>query len=146
MHYNVPQFIDVEDKIAGPLTWKQFFWFLGLFGVGIIVYNVFVFNVFLAIMIPLTVAVAAFAFYKPYGVPLAAMSFYWLSFLFSPKLYVWRRMPLTKIQLSTEKEAPQKPVRMRQVSLEEVKNLAKMLDSPGEALTEKRKNGTMKQM
>ena len=32
MQFRVPQFIDIEDKILGPLTWKQFAYTLGAGG------------------------------------------------------------------------------------------------------------------
>ena len=35
MQYNIPQFVDVEDKIIGPLTLKQF---LTLLGGGLLVF------------------------------------------------------------------------------------------------------------
>lgn len=28
--FSTPQFIDVEDKIAGPLTWRQLLWMIGM--------------------------------------------------------------------------------------------------------------------
>lgn len=33
MQFRVPQFIDIEDKILGPLTWKQFAYTLGAVGI-----------------------------------------------------------------------------------------------------------------
>ena len=33
MQFKVPQFIDIEDKILGPLTWKQFAYCLGAAGI-----------------------------------------------------------------------------------------------------------------
>jgi hypothetical protein len=33
MQFRVPQFIDIEDKILGPLTWGQFAYCLGAGGV-----------------------------------------------------------------------------------------------------------------
>ena len=33
MQFRVPQFIDIEDKILGPLTWKQFAYTLGAAGI-----------------------------------------------------------------------------------------------------------------
>lgn len=33
MQFRVPQFIDIEDKIIGPLTWKQFAYCLGAAGI-----------------------------------------------------------------------------------------------------------------
>jgi hypothetical protein len=36
MQFRVPQFIDIEDKILGPLTWKQFAYCLGAAGTAYI--------------------------------------------------------------------------------------------------------------
>lgn len=36
MQFRLPQFIDVEDKILGPLTWKQFAYCLGAAGIAYI--------------------------------------------------------------------------------------------------------------
>jgi hypothetical protein len=33
MQFKVPQFIDIEDKILGPLTWRQFAYCLGAAGI-----------------------------------------------------------------------------------------------------------------
>jgi hypothetical protein len=41
MLFNVPQFIDVEDKIAGPLTVKQVLWLIGMGAVLFIVWTFF---------------------------------------------------------------------------------------------------------
>lgn len=63
MQYPVPQFTDVEDKIIGPLTLKQF----GIiFGVGIIV--------FLAFSATKSILVAIFAFVL-FGLPGLALAF-----------------------------------------------------------------------
>jgi len=39
MQYQVPQFIDVEDKIFGPLTLKQFVYVGGGVGLGFVLYK-----------------------------------------------------------------------------------------------------------
>lgn len=63
----VPQFIDVEDKIFGPLTLKQFLYFIGTGVVAFFLYHLFVrilglpvgfFMIFGAILLGLAVALA----------------------------------------------------------------------------------------
>lgn len=34
MQFRVPQFIDIEDKIIGPLSWRQFAYILGAAAIG----------------------------------------------------------------------------------------------------------------
>ena len=41
MRFQVPQFIEVEDKIFGPLTLKQFLYTAGGAAVGFIIWSIF---------------------------------------------------------------------------------------------------------
>ena len=36
MRFEVPQFVDIEDKIFGPLTFKQFIYIAGGAGVSVV--------------------------------------------------------------------------------------------------------------
>jgi hypothetical protein len=94
MRFQVPQFIEVEDKIFGPLTLKQFIYLAGGGGLSFIVY-VFLNSVTLAIVpIILIMAIsAAFAFYKinprqPFVNTVEAAFKYYLG----NKLYIWRKV------------------------------------------------------
>ena len=54
MRFEVPQFIEIEDKIIGPLTWKQFIYLAG--GVGallILYYLIDSFTIFVMFGLPL---------------------------------------------------------------------------------------------
>lgn len=64
MEYQVPQFIDVEDKIFGPLTFKQFIYVAGGLGlcVILILYLPRIIGILLAI--PVAAFSLALAFYK----------------------------------------------------------------------------------
>ncbi|XLQ20624.1 MAG: PrgI family protein [Candidatus Moraniibacteriota bacterium] len=87
----VPQYIDIEDKIAGPLTWKHIGW---LFGGGAILSFLFVTLdriTFMIIAIPFGLLVIAMAFYRPQGVPLVEFMGYGFSYIFKPKRYLWSR-------------------------------------------------------
>jgi hypothetical protein len=39
MRYQVPQFIDVEDKVIGPLTIKQFIYLAGGAGMCFVIFH-----------------------------------------------------------------------------------------------------------
>jgi len=91
MRFEVPQFIEIEDKIFGPLTWRQFIYLAGGAGFAVIVFFLlpFVFFVFLAI--PVGALAAALAFYpvnnRPFSVFLESAYRYFRG----SRLYLWKR-------------------------------------------------------
>ncbi|MDB5265412.1 MAG: seg [Parcubacteria group bacterium] len=64
MEYQVPQFIEVENKIFGPLTLRQFVFLAGGVGmcVGLILYLPFIIGA--ALSVPIMGLALALAFYK----------------------------------------------------------------------------------
>lgn len=91
MRYQVPQFIDVEDKIVGPLTLKQFVYLAGGAGMCFVIYT----YVPLLVAIPLILIVAglsaSLAFYKINNKPF--IDFVESAFMFYTKqnLYIWKK-------------------------------------------------------
>ena len=65
----VPQFIDVEAKIIGPITARQFIILLGATLLIALFYRIFDFGLFLATGIPVLIIAAIFAFIKVNGRP-----------------------------------------------------------------------------
>ena len=47
MRFEVPQFIDIEDKIIGPLTWRQFIYLGGGVGGAVVIFLTTNFLIFL---------------------------------------------------------------------------------------------------
>ena len=91
MRFKVPQFIELEDKIIGPLTLKQFFYLLGGAGVLIILWFFLKLGLFLVLSIPIIGASAALAFYRPNGRPFIALITSFVGYLSKPRLYLWRK-------------------------------------------------------
>lgn len=91
MKFQVPQFIEVEDKIFGPLTFKQFIYSVG--GVGICVMLFIFLPKFLAIIIslPIILFAAALAFYKINGKPFVYMVEAFAKYTLTNKLYIWKK-------------------------------------------------------
>ena len=48
MRFEVPQFIEVEDKIFGPFTWKQFIYLAGGAGAAVTLYLMLPFFLFVS--------------------------------------------------------------------------------------------------
>ncbi len=81
MIFNIPQFINKEDKIVGPLTAKQLGWlFLGG-ALILILWNILDSITFYMSAIPIIGASVAFAFYRPFNQSLS--SFIFNTFLFN---------------------------------------------------------------
>jgi len=80
MQFEVPQFTDVESKIFGPFTWKQFVYLAGGGGVAVVLFLVAPFIIFVLIGLPVAALSGALAFVKvnnqPFIVFLEAMYTY----------------------------------------------------------------------
>lgn len=100
MQFTVPQFIEHETKIVGPLTFKQFAYIGGAGTVCFILYfslGKTNFLLFLLLAIILLGGGTALAFLKIGGKPLPSLLANFLKFSASPKIYLWGRkeIPLT---------------------------------------------------
>lgn len=91
MLFNVPQFIEIEDKIVGPFTAKQLGW-IGIGGILLVIgWNVLDRSAFFVSAIFIAAIFGALAFYRPYNQPLINFIMSSIYFVFRPKMYVWRR-------------------------------------------------------
>lgn len=111
MEYQVPQFIEVEDKIFGPFTLKQFVYVAG--GVGLcailLLYLPLILGIFLAI--PVAAFTAALAFYKINNKPFVDILEAAFNYYIGNRLYLWKKeKPQTPAapQVAAPAEAPQK--------------------------------------
>ncbi len=95
MQFQVPQFIETEAKIVGPLTLKQF-GFIALAGV-ISFLLFFIFEIWLWALA--TIIVGSFAvglaFLKYEGQPMPKIVAAALKYHLSPKLYLWKNEALS---------------------------------------------------
>lgn len=91
MRFEVPQFIEIEDKIFGPLTWRQFLYLGGGIGMSIALYLTLPFLLFVFIGLPLALLAGALAFYpvnnRPFSFFLEAI----VNYLKGQRLYLWRK-------------------------------------------------------
>ena len=69
MRFNVPQFIDIEDKIIGPLTLKQFLFVAAGGGILFILWFYLKLSAFVIVAIPIVAFFLALAFFKVNGRP-----------------------------------------------------------------------------
>jgi len=131
MLYNVPQYIDIEDKIAGPLTAKQLLWMFGMGGMLLMMWGFLDKTTFYIAAVPVVLIFSALAFYRPYGQPLINFVIYSIQYIMRPKLYFWNRE--TTHEVAQKKAQPEIVQRQKNAGLTEdkVKMFAQVLDSQG---------------
>ncbi|PIR84182.1 hypothetical protein COU18_00300 [Candidatus Kaiserbacteria bacterium CG10_big_fil_rev_8_21_14_0_10_51_14] len=89
MQFQVPQFIEVEDKIFGPLTFKQFLYVGGGLGASYILWRIL--PIYLAGPLILSVGglAAGLAFFRYNGRPFILGLEHAFYFFLRSKLYLW---------------------------------------------------------
>lgn len=122
MRFQVPQFIEVEDKIFGPLTFKQFVYLAG--GAGVVVVAFTFLPKFLAILFsfPVAALALALAFYKVNDKPFINVVEAFFNYSLTNKLYIWKkeeRTPVAKAPLAASMEQVQVP-RLSESKLKEL--------------------------
>lgn len=91
MRYQVPQFVDIEDKIIGPLTLKQFLIYFSAVLLLIPVYLMSDLSLFITLALPVLAAAAAFAHLKPGGKSLFIFLANAVGFARKGRIWLWRR-------------------------------------------------------
>src|SRR3990167_3543728 len=99
MQHQVPQFIEVEDKIFGPLTAKQFFYITAGASIVFIMYIYLQLWLVVILGVPIGGFFAALAFLKLNGVPFIRIVSNANSS--SNRLFLWKKTPKA---VKTEKE------------------------------------------
>ena len=105
MRYQVPQFIEVEDKIFGPLTLKQFLYVAGGAASGFIIWSIFPKIIAVIIGAPVVVLFMALAFYQYNKRPFVVTVENSIKYFLGNKLYIWKKKP-KKIDPKKPKEGP----------------------------------------
>ncbi len=130
MQFRVPQFIDIEDKIFGPLTFKQFAYLVGGIGLGFVIFRIIPYG-------PLAFVLAAppvifglmLAFYKVNNKPFVFVLEASIRYFFGNKLYLWQKTepPAPPTDKERREEAPVEQV-LPKVSDSKLKELSWGLD------------------
>jgi len=107
----VPQFIDVEDKILGPISTRQLLTMLIPLFLGAIFYRLFDFLLFITLTVPMVISFGMLSFFKVNGMPLHFFLLNLLQSLRRPSLRVWdKSLNKTEIRARVKREeAPPPP-------------------------------------
>ncbi len=138
LQFVVPQFIDVEDKIIGPISVRQFVMFLAGGALGVLEYQILYkgtgnFILFLIVAVITFGFVMVFAFLKINGQP---FHFFLLNFFVNlryPHLRVWNKtvdhVTVTRLKEKEKVEAPV-PVK-KQLTPTKLTQLSLVVDTGG---------------
>lgn len=129
MLFNVPQFIDIEDKIVGPFTAKQLGW-MAIAGILLLIaWSSLDAAAFIIAAMIICALFGALAFYRPYNQPFQKFIMSGFSYFSKPKVYLWQRHyeNIGKISKGpSQKKAA--PVRKKSLTGEKIREISSMLD------------------
>ena len=105
MQFRVPQFIDMEDKIIGPFTLRQFAYLLGAGGFAFLFWTLIPIKIIAIILIlPVSGLFIALAFVKVNNRPLLDMIESAFTYYMGNKVYTWKQsVPEKKVATRVEK-------------------------------------------
>jgi hypothetical protein len=104
MRFEVPQFIEVEAKIVGPLTWRQFVYVAGGAGLLVILYLSAPFSIFVMLGVPVGIFAGSLAFHRVNNRPFSSFLEAVFNYALRSKLYLWKRSEMQSV--ITHRETP----------------------------------------
>jgi hypothetical protein len=109
MQFQVPQFIEVEDKIFGPLTFKQFIYLGGGLGLSYILFRLMPLLIAFPFIAGVMGLAIALAFLKYNGRPFIMAMESAFFFTLHPKLYLWNneRKPVKAKEKAAQARGPE---------------------------------------
>jgi len=107
MQYQVPQFIEIEDKIFGPLTLKQFLYLAGGGGLCLLFFTLLPLFIAISCMVPVIALSLALAFYKVNDRPFIVVVEHAFGYFFGNKLYLWKQREAKSQQVTPAQIASQ---------------------------------------
>ena len=127
MKFQVPQFIEIEDKIFGPLTFKQAIYMVGSFGMAFALWSMLSGPLAFILSIPVAALGFALAFYKVNNRPFVNVLESAFLYVVSSRLYVWKKKEKA---IQKKKEIPKEALTpyVPKVSESKLKDLAWSLD------------------
>ncbi len=128
MQYPVPKFQDVEDKIIGPLTFKQFIYLLGGVGASYAALSTLPKGLNIMVVILVGSLSLALAFYKINSQPfinILEAAFY---YSIRTKLYLWKKTHQKPNKKKIKYPSQQNPVEMPDITKSNIKDIAWNLD------------------
>jgi len=131
MLFNVPQYIDIEDKIVGPLTAKQLGWLIAMGVILLIMWNMLSKPLFFLLGLPVVLIFVSLAFFRPYGQSLGSFLLFGVMYFFRPKVYFWKRTSQKEAHVVRKGKTAESGPKDKRMTSESLRNLAQLIDSGG---------------
>lgn len=129
MRFQVPQFIEIEDKIFGPFTFRQFIYMLGGGGLAYLSFEYLPSVVGVPIGIGAAILGLLLTFYKFNNRPFAFAIQAWAKFVANARLYVWKpRKMVEEDKKSPKVELPKVKQDLPTLTEDRVEELSWSLD------------------
>ncbi len=107
VQFKTPQFIDIEDKIFGPFTLKQFIYLVGGAAICYLSFKLLPLIFGLPVAFGVAALSLALAFMKVNSRPFFLHMQAYLKYIFGSKLYVWHKAPPKKEEKKQEDVSPE---------------------------------------
>jgi hypothetical protein len=132
MQFQVPQNIDLEDKIIGPMTLKQFLYVLAGGMLDYVCFIVFDPSAFVILALPITAFFVAMAFAHVQETPFPKFLQNLIIFLFVPKARIWSKDNKPVRLISRKIQKPKEPaLEPKTLPRGELDKIAQILDNRG---------------
>ncbi len=136
MRYQVPQFIEIEDKVIGPFTVKQFIYVIGGAGLSFLVYTFVTLIIALPIIALIEALSLALAFYKINNKPFIDFLESAFTFYTSSNLYIWKKEERLVVE-NPDKFKTNQQIYVPKMSDSKLKDLTWSLDVSNDITTRK---------
>lgn len=103
MQFAVPQFIEAESKVIGPISVRQFIILLGTVGVMFVFYELFSFWIFIVLGLPTLGVGLMFSFVKINSQPFHVFILSIIQTFRRPRLSVWNHQGIVPIAVNKNK-------------------------------------------
>lgn len=128
MRFQVPQFIEIEDKIFGPLTFKQFVYVAGGIGICVILFTFLPKFIAILLALPIAALSGALAFYKYNDKPFAHFVEAFFKYTITSKLYIWKKTDNPRPTTNNKAIKPLEQIYVPKLSESKLKELSWSLD------------------
>ncbi len=106
MRFEVPQFIDVEDKLFGPFSFRQFLYMAGGAGIVYTLIKLLPLYIALPIAIPFGGFAIALVFYRPNNRPFIKMVESAVNYILKSRFYLWQQKTTTNTGIKKANQIP----------------------------------------
>lgn len=130
LRFKVPQNIDMQDRILGPLTMVQFVYAVVGFGFCYIIYNAIPKPFSIVLILPIVIFVICLDFIKVNERPFLDFLISMIAFITAPKQRVWHQGDDSdlSIEIYQNKSTTEPVIHHKEISRAQIEDVARKID------------------